>query len=1165
MATTQARRYIEIDIEANKALRELKDLNTTAARTERQLTAMRKQMSLVGDLFRGWALFEVVQGLIRLSDTTINLDARLKSVTDTLQETNDQFDTLLEISNRNGVAVDSLTAAYVKFQTAVPTAETEDLNNILDTTSFILAKTGAGVQQTNAVLLQLSQSLGAGALQGDEFRSVAENAPVLLRAWREAIGRTDLSFKELSAAALLTTKSLVENADAVRANTERMIGAEAPPLTVARAFTQLRNNFIDLMRDFQSEAPVFQLLAEAIVLIADNLALLTQALVAATAAFIAFKAAAVGAAAISALAGAFTAAGTAAAGLGAALAALAKWFGVKGLLAVGVGTAVFYIIEEWEKVKFLADNWEATWELIAATLDLYVTELLRSVTDVIAELLRRIVAFYDRVAKGYLALGSALQGTGLPGLTQIGEGVSTLGQGAVNTSVALTGFAESVTVTDRTLARASQRLIDAQVNMENLEVQSLDTQVATGRIDENLNDIATSGGKAGSGADKAAKELAKMNKVLRDGEASLNKYLAALDEEILKTQLTDKQLAIRKVNLELQAKASDAARKALDAEGKGLLQVADAQNKVAQAYRDAIPLAERKAATLYDLQNGTESLARTFDETIKTLEQGLQDTATQAFIDFFDNGLDSAKDFFKNLGNLFKQEFAKLASYLLFNPLQIGTAGGVLGGVAQPAGGGGTGGALTAASVFSNAARLFTTGSTTLAQAATRFAGFLGAGPGSGAAAAFGSAVGIGGPWAGLAAAISGALGGDIGTTIGSAAGSAAGAVLGNALLPGIGTVLGGILGGAGGGFLGGLFGGDNEPDPKVIIAREAGNFVLQWSQDFSNEQLAELEGVVGNVNSELNALAQVLGPEAQRALASSGDFRQALTDEVIGDWLEHMVREASEAMFSAVGGNLGEVLSEAFDVGGTGGVSQTIQLLEALGEVVNVVDPGAVDSIDAAADFFQSAGRSSDPITDLNNLIVTMGGAQQSIQSMQSFVDALLQAAGALEDTRAGIEEFGLSEAEIYQRRRESADLLMDALGEMVDPQRILDTVGELNDLINQGWNILSETQKGALRQQFLDYIDEVDALAEARLAIGAADQFGGAGFSLEGSLVETARIMADLDGSLGNSAVGFESASEEMRVSSQEFLAAVREFQAAARSIPGNIVVTVDAAEVQ
>ena len=72
---------------------------------------------------------------------------------------------------------------------------------------------GSTAQEASAAFRQLAQALGSGRLQGDEFRSIAEQVPAILGAIAETMGKPVGSLKQLASEGLLTSEVIIESLD----------------------------------------------------------------------------------------------------------------------------------------------------------------------------------------------------------------------------------------------------------------------------------------------------------------------------------------------------------------------------------------------------------------------------------------------------------------------------------------------------------------------------------------------------------------------------------------------------------------------------------------------------------------------------------------------------------------------------------------------------------------------------------------------------------------------------------------------------------------------------------------------------------------------------------------------------------------------------------------
>ena len=97
------------------------------------------------------------------------------------------------------------------------------------------ASVGLSAADTDGVLLQLSQALGSGTLQGDEFRSVMERLPAVGQALAESLGVSVGELKQLGADGKLTTDVVLQALDLLKEK-------EPPPPDAYKQFTAAVEN-----------------------------------------------------------------------------------------------------------------------------------------------------------------------------------------------------------------------------------------------------------------------------------------------------------------------------------------------------------------------------------------------------------------------------------------------------------------------------------------------------------------------------------------------------------------------------------------------------------------------------------------------------------------------------------------------------------------------------------------------------------------------------------------------------------------------------------------------------------------------------------------------------------------------------------------------------------
>lgn len=101
---------------------------------------------------------------------------------------------------------------------------------------------GASIEEQTAGMYQLTQAMAAGRLQGDEFRSIMENAPMLAQSIAEYLGVSTGELREMSSEGLITA-DVIKNALFASAEETNERFAQLP-LTFGDVWTSIRNNAI---------------------------------------------------------------------------------------------------------------------------------------------------------------------------------------------------------------------------------------------------------------------------------------------------------------------------------------------------------------------------------------------------------------------------------------------------------------------------------------------------------------------------------------------------------------------------------------------------------------------------------------------------------------------------------------------------------------------------------------------------------------------------------------------------------------------------------------------------------------------------------------------------------------------------------------------------------
>lgn len=183
----------------------------------------------------------VVRGLVRTADAFTLVNARLGLVTKSTQELDQVQEALFRSAQDTGTEYASLAELFTRVRRATASlgVETQTVTNFTELLSRAVVISGASSIEASNALRQLSQGLAAGALRGDEFRSVAEQLPFVLEVVERATGRTRGELREMAEDGQITADLLInaftEFGDEINAEFEQI------PDTVGRAMQRIEN------------------------------------------------------------------------------------------------------------------------------------------------------------------------------------------------------------------------------------------------------------------------------------------------------------------------------------------------------------------------------------------------------------------------------------------------------------------------------------------------------------------------------------------------------------------------------------------------------------------------------------------------------------------------------------------------------------------------------------------------------------------------------------------------------------------------------------------------------------------------------------------------------------------------------------------------------------
>jgi len=209
-------------------------------------------LSGMGGVLATLGLSYSIVGAVKLADSYTLLEARLKLVTSSFGELEEIQSKLFEqaqSSRANYAETANLYARLARSATELRLGQS-DLLNVTDLINKSILISGATAQEASAGLIQFSQGLASGRLQGDELRSVLEQMPRLAKAIADGMDISIGALREMGAEGVLSASTILgaiqKSGAGINAEFDKM------PVTVGQSMTNSMNSIgklIDKIND----------------------------------------------------------------------------------------------------------------------------------------------------------------------------------------------------------------------------------------------------------------------------------------------------------------------------------------------------------------------------------------------------------------------------------------------------------------------------------------------------------------------------------------------------------------------------------------------------------------------------------------------------------------------------------------------------------------------------------------------------------------------------------------------------------------------------------------------------------------------------------------------------------------------------------------------------
>ena len=184
----------------------LRDLGNASNHASNKLSKLGSLKGLLKTALASIAVVKTAKQAINMSDEYANMHARLDMIRDSTQTTEELQKSIYTSAQRTGSAYTEMAngVAKMRMQAGDVFQNNGETIAFLETMNKSFVVGGASIEEQKSAMLQLTQAMASGKLQGDELRSLAETSPALIQAIATKLGVTRGEVKKLGADGKIT-------------------------------------------------------------------------------------------------------------------------------------------------------------------------------------------------------------------------------------------------------------------------------------------------------------------------------------------------------------------------------------------------------------------------------------------------------------------------------------------------------------------------------------------------------------------------------------------------------------------------------------------------------------------------------------------------------------------------------------------------------------------------------------------------------------------------------------------------------------------------------------------------------------------------------------------------------------------------------------------------
>lgn len=229
------------------------------------------QMDKLKTVLAGLVSAKVIKDTILLADSYANMLNKLRVVTDGTWALHAAMDAVFKMSRQTRTSLEANIDMYsrIAINTKQMGLEMKDVVRFATQLNHAIILSGVTAREAQWGMVQFSQGLAAGALRGDELRSVMEQLPIVTQTLTRFLGIGRGELRKWAFEGRVTTQVIIDAFNDAEKSLAERFGRRIP--TVDQAVTVLHNSLQKFVGDLDQSIQGTAGLAQVILWVSDNM------------------------------------------------------------------------------------------------------------------------------------------------------------------------------------------------------------------------------------------------------------------------------------------------------------------------------------------------------------------------------------------------------------------------------------------------------------------------------------------------------------------------------------------------------------------------------------------------------------------------------------------------------------------------------------------------------------------------------------------------------------------------------------------------------------------------------------------------------------------------------------------------------------------------------